>query len=250
MKRYCFILALVAVILASCSQVERKEKKYVNSMKSSDYEEATQAFDEFCNWVLKDHSTMTHDFKLMREEMDLNIAASKDGNLRCYSWPTNVGNGVKVYANIVQWKSGEHYGGFAGPIDQLLAGRKADIKRHRSMSHSIDTIYQLNNTKPTVYLIEQSYTTVNGKRRAYVSATCIDGLVLRLLPFFFDGIEIAGNYEFYAKGKVNDLFKWDEQTGRFYAYQTDDNDKVIPGKYIVYQLSGDRFTRVPEDNNN
>ena len=252
MKRYLFILALVTLVLASCSKVERNEKKYVEAMRSDDYQAASQAFDEYCNWMVSDKATMTHDFKLMREKMGLTIAASKDGRLRCYSLPTSAGKDVKVYANIVQWMVDGHFVGFTGPVDKLLAGRSGNIKKRGTMAHLIDTIYQIDNTEPTVYIIEQSYTNVDGKNRAYVSAACIDGLVLRLLPFFFDGIEIAGNYEFNPGGKIStsDLFKWDEQTGRFYAYQTDDNYNVIPGRYTVYQLDKDRFKRLPDNPDN
>lgn len=247
-----FIFAITALFLVSCSKVERNERKFVKAMKSDNYEAASQAFDDFCNWMLNDKATLTHDFKLMREELGLSIATSKDGNLRCYSLPTNAGDNVTVYANIVQWTRDGHFVGFSGPIDKLLAGRSGNIKKRSTMAHHIDTIYQLDKATPTVYIIAQSYKNVDGKKRAYVSAAYIDGVVLRLLPFFFDGIEIAGNYEFNPDGKIGikDLFKWDEETDRFYAYQTDDNYNVIPGKYTVYQINGDRLVRLPDDTNN
>lgn len=247
MKRLVFIVSLIALTLASCSKLERNEKKYLEGMMSEDYETSIKAFDEFADWMLNDRSTMTYDFKLMREKMDLKIVSSPDGHLRLYSWPTSVNEKVKVYANLSQWTSGDNFIGFNGPIDKLLAGRNAKIKQHSSLAHSIDSIYQIQVGKQTVYLIAQSYHNTDGNYRAYVSATFIDGVVLRLLPNFFDGIEIAGNYEITdADGKVNaaDLFKWDDKAKRFYAYQTDDSNHVVPGKYAIYQLNGDRFIRL------
>ena len=74
----------------------------------------------------------------------------------------------------------------------------------------------------------------------------LSGIRLTLLPYFFDGIEFAGNNEFvnYDNVKTSDLFKWDEKTKRLYAYQTDDSLHYIPGKYTVYQLGSDKFTRL------
>lgn len=248
MKNTVLIISLLALVLASCSKLERNEKKFYKGMQDEDYEVSIQAFNEFTDWMQRDRSTMTYDFKLMREKMGLKIATSEDGKLRCYSWPTNVNDTIQVYANIIQWVAGENFVGFNGPIDKLLAGRNANIKKESTMAHSIDTIFELKATNPTVYLIMQSYRNMYGRNRAYVSAAFVDGVVLRLLPFFFDGTEIAGNYEFNgaAKPSIDDLFKWDEKTLQFKAYQTDDNYNIIPGKYAVYQLDKHRFVRLPE----
>lgn len=246
MKKSLFIMALVALALASCSKLERNEKKFLEGMQSDSYEESVNAFNEFADWMLNDKSTMTYDFNLMREKMDLKIATSKDGHLRCYSWPTNVNEKVKVYANLTQWTAGDNFVGFNGPIDKLLAGRNANIKQHSSLAHRIDTIYDIQLGQRTIYIIAQTYHNTDDHYRSYVSATFIDGVVLRLLPNFFDGIEIAGNYEYLNDGKltIKDLFKWDEKSGKFYAYQVDDNYNVIPGKFVVYQLGNERFTRL------
>ena len=246
MKKSLFIVALVALTFASCSNLERNEKKFLEGMQSENYEESIKAFNEFADWMQRDRSTMTYDFKLMREKMDLKIATSQDGHLRCYSWPTSVNEKVKVYANLTQWTSGDNFVGFNGPIDKLLAGRNAKLKQHSSLAHSIDTIFDIKLGQQTIYIIAQTYKNTDGRYRSYVSATFIDGVVLRLLPNFFDGIEIAGNYEYLNDGKltIKDLFKWDEKTRKFYAYQTDDNYNVIPGKYLAYQLGNERFTRL------
>lgn len=248
MKKTVLIISLIALTLASCSKLERNEKKFLKGMQSEDYEASIQAFNDFTDWMLKDKATMTYDFNRMREQLGMKVITSEDGKLRCYSWPTSVTDTIQTYTNIIQWMAADKFVGFNGPIDKLLAGRKVNIKKEQTMAHSIDTIFQLKSTTPTVYLIMQSYRNVNGKKRAYVSAACIDGLVLKLLPFFFDGIEIAGNYEYNANGTlgINDLFKWDEKTNQFSVYQTDENDNIIPGKHLVYQLGKDRFVRLPE----
>ena len=103
MKRTIYIIALLALVLASCSKAERNEKKYLKAMQSEDYEEATAGFNDFCSWLEKDKSTMTHDFKLMREAMDLKVATSANGKLRCYSWPTGGDSeSNRSYANLTQ----------------------------------------------------------------------------------------------------------------------------------------------------
>ena len=246
MKKALFIIALVAFTLASCSKMERNEKKFLKAMQSENYEDAVNGFDEFCNWLQSDKSTMTHDFKLMRDAMGLKVATSADGKLRCYSWPTGSTENTTTYANLIQWMAGDDLVAYRGPLDNLLAGRKAEISKELTMAHSIDTIIEIHDGGKTAYLIAQSYVNSNGNKRSYVSASMMDGIRLSLLPHFFDGIEFAGNNEFvnYDNVRTSDLFKWDEKTKRFYAYQTDDSLHYLPGKYTVYQLGEERFSRL------
>ncbi len=250
MKRTIYIIALLALVLASCSKAERNEKKYLKAMQSEDYEEATAGFNDFCSWLEKDKSTMTYDFKLMREAMDLKVATSADGKLRCYSWPTGgESESNRYYANLTQWLVDDNILAFRGPIDNLLAGRKPDISKEITLAHSIDTIIEIHagpKGDKTAYLIAQSYVNSDGNKRSYVSASYINGIRLTLLPFFFDGIEFAGNNEFvnYENVKTSDLFKWDEKAKRFYAYQTDDSLHYLPGKYTIYQFDGNMMKKV------
>ena len=254
MKKSLFIIALAVVALASCSKLESNEKKYYKAMQSESYEESAKALEEFSHWLMSDKATMTHDFSLMREKMGMKIFTSPDGRLRCYSWPTGGNGDNKFYANVLQWTMGKDFIGYSGPVDQLLAGRKADIKKSRTLAHSIDTIFEVQMNDQPVYLIAQSYIEETGKRRAYVSGCIIHGSLI-LKPFLFDGVEIAGNNAFFDKTgvPVSKLFKWNENTKSFYAYQTDDNDFLIPGKYTEYRLEGDQFKRVEpvvnKDNN-
>ena len=247
MKKYLFIIALALVALVSCSKLESNEKKYARAIQSDDYEESAKALEEFSHWLMTDRSTMTHDFALMREQLGMKVLTSADGKLRCYSWPTGGNGDHKFYANVLQWTTGNDFIGYSGPVDNLLAGRKADIKKMRTLAHSIDTIFDIKMNDKTVYLIAQSYFEESGKRRAYVSGSVIRGSLV-LMPFLFDGIEIAGNNLFNDKGNapkpIGDLFKWDESTSTFRAYQTNDNDNVIPGQYTEYRLQGEQFKRV------
>ena len=243
MKKIVYIIAILALALTSCS----KEKKFLKAMQSENYEEAIAGFNDFCNWLESDKSTMTHDFKLMREALNMKVVTSADGKLRCYSWPTGTDNeGGITYANLTQWMADDNLVAYRGPIDNLLAGRKAEISKETTMPHSIDTIIEIHEGDKTAYLIAQSYVNSKGNKRSYLSATYINGIKLVLLPFFFDGIEFAGNNEFvnYDKVTTGDLFKWDDKTKRLYAYQTDDSLHYLPGKYTVFQLSDNQFKRL------
>jgi len=248
MKKTILFLSVVALLLTSCSKLESNEKKYVKGMQSDDYEESAKAYEDFCNWLQTDESTMTYDFNLMREQMGMKVVASDDKLLRCYSWVTGSTQNHKLYANLLQWKAGDSFVAYSGPIDYLLAKRKANLKNESSMAHCIDSVYQISLAGHTVYLIAQSYTGSNGMRRAYVSACTMQGVQLSLMPNIFDGVEIAGNNEFIdnANTPIGDLFKWDEKSKRFMAYQTDDQNKLIPGKYTIYQLGETRFSRLPD----
>lgn len=248
MKKSFLLLALICIAIASCSKMERNEKKYLEGMQDEDYEASVNAVKEFCNWLETDKATMNYDFKLMREKIGLKAITSPDSVLRCYSWVSNRSEYGESYTNVAQWCIGESFIAYSGPIDYLLAGRKADIKHQETLAHSIDTIFEVKMANHPVYLIVQSYVNREGKRRAYVTSTHIPGVQLQIMPFFFDGTEMAGNNAFIDKGNtpVGELFKWDEKARKFYAYQVDDNEQLIPGKYTVYELCNERFTRLPD----
>ena len=248
MKKTALLLALLVLVMGSCSKMKSNERKYVKGMQSQDVETSTTAFNDFCLWMQKDKETMTYDFPLMKEAFGMKIVSSPDSLVRCYSWVTDDNGKDVFYANITQWMLGESFVAYAGPIDYVLANRKADLKNYSSFAHSIDTIYMISKGNVPVYLIVQSYFD-DGVRRAYATASRISGLKLSIVPFFFDGLDVAGNADFVDDGKVSigDLFKWDEQTGKFYAYQTDDNNHLIPGKYTVYELGSNRFSRLPDE---
>jgi hypothetical protein len=245
MKKTALLLVLVALTLASCSKQERTERKLVDAMLSDDYEASFAAMDEFFNWIKTDKSTMTHDFNYSREKLGMKVNTSSDGQVRTYSWVTGKSDSISTYANIVQWLYGDNLIGFTGPLDAMLTGRKPTIKRTWSLAHSIDTIYDIEGANPPIYMFVESYTNEKGKTFTYISAGINQGLKIAILPFFFNGIETAGNREYIDDGKLNhrDLIKWDAKAKKLYAYVTDENLHVIPGKYEVYNLTATRFVK-------
>ena len=249
MKKIGFLLTLLIVLMASCNQAEMKEKKFLKGMQSEDFEVSNQAFEEFCQWLQNDKATMTHDFKLMREAIGLNVQTSDDGQVRCYSWETGRGDTTRTYANIVQWLAGENLVAYNGPIDALLTGRKPQINHQWSLAHSIDSIFEIKDAKQPIYMIVESYINESGMSFYYVSAVVNKGLTLSILPFFFNGIETAGNREYKDDGKVNkaDLIKWDAKEKKLYSYLTDDSARIIPGKYEVYQLDNTQFKTIAQE---
>lgn len=247
MTKFRLLLSLlIFATLLSCSKAEMKEKKFLKAMQSEDYEVANQAFNDFINWLQSDKSTMNHDFQLMSEAFGMKVRTSDDGQVRCYSWETGRNDTTRTYANITQWLSGENLVAYNGPIDALLTGRKPQINHQWSLAHSIDSIFEIQEGKQPIYLIVESYINEVGMSFSYVSAAVNQGLKLSILPHFFNGIETAGNREYVDDGKVNkaDLIKWDPKAKRIYSYITDDSARVIPGKYEVYQLDKDQFTKI------
>ena len=251
MKKTVILLAMLGLVLSSCSKLERNEKKYLDGILSEDYATSNQAMAEFNKWMTADEATMTYDFNLMREKLGMKIVDSPGGKLRCYSWITSRGDTICNYANIVQMIVNGQMVGYAGPLEVMLTGRKPAVGRQWSLSHSIDTIYQLEAKPQPIYLIEQSYVNETGLSFSYLSAAAPNGVLLKILPFFFNGIETAGNRGYVDDGKVNkkDLIKWDAKEGKLYSYMTDDQNHVIPGKYETYVLGVNQFTKVDEPQN-
>jgi len=249
MKKSLFLFAALLLVLASCSKLERNEKKYLDGMQSDNIEEAATAFNEFCEWVKSDKSTMTYDFSRMREELGMRILDTSDGRLRFYSWETGRGDITRTYANIVQWLTPEdHLVGYSGALDLMLTGHKANIAKQKSLAHSIDTIYELKVANQPVYVVVQSYINEDGKGMSYASAVINERMRLTALPFFFNGIENAGNREYNDNGNIKkaDLIKWDAKAGKLYSYLTDDSCNIIPGKYEVYVMGDNQLVKQEE----
>ena len=249
MRKIALFFTLLLLVTASCSKNERNEKKFLKGILSESFEEAATANQEFSYWLSSDEGTMTYDFPLMREKLGLKIVTSPDSLVRCYSWCLNSNSENPKYDNVIQWMAQGKMVAFSGTLDYLLAGRKNDLKKMSSFGHSIDTIFEITIGNRPIYMIGQSFIYDGQKRKAYVSAAYLNGVQLMLLPNFFDGIEFAGNNVFFDDGStpVSDLFKWDEKSRKFYAYQTDDSSKLIPGKYTVFVLGEERFSRLPEE---
>jgi hypothetical protein len=245
-----FILSLLIVAtLLSCSKAEMKEKKFIKAMQSENFDEANQAYDDFCKWIQSDKSTMKHDFKLMRDALGMKVLTSDDGKVRLYSWVTSRTDSTCNYANLVQWLTGDNLLAYNGPLDAMLTKRKPNIKRQWSLAHSIDTLFEIQDAKQPIYMIVESYVNEEGMSFSYISAAVNSGITLSVLPFFFNGIETAGNREYIDNGKVNkaDLIKWDAKAKKLYSYLTDDSAHVIPGQYEVYELSNDRFVKLDQE---
>lgn len=246
MKKTLLFLAIVTLTLASCSKQERTEHKLVKAILSEDYETSSAAMNEFCEWIKADKSTMTHDFYFSREKLGMTVNTSSDGMVRTYSWITSKGDTITNYANVVQWLTGDAMVGYSGPLDALLTGRKPNIKRQWSLAHSIDTIIDIQEASQPIYMFVESYVNEEGKSFSYISAAINKDGVLKVLPFFFNGIETAGNREYIDDGKVNkkDLIKYDDKAKKLYSYLTDENLHVIPGKYEVYGLTPTQFVKM------
>lgn len=249
MRITALFFSLLLLVMASCSKNERNEKKFLKGILSESYEESAAANQAFNQWISSDEGTMTYDFPLMREQIGLKITTSPDSLVRCYSWCLNSNSENPKYDNVIQWRANGTYVSYSGTLDYLLAGRKNDLKKMSSFGHSIDTIFEITSGNHPVYMIGQSFIYDGKKRKAYVSAAYMNGVKLMLLPNFFDGIEFAGNNVFIDDGStpISDLFKWDEKSQRFYAYQTDDSSRLIPGKYTVFVLGSERFSRMPDE---
>lgn len=246
MKKALLFIAVLSLTFASCSKLERNEKKLVQAMLDENYETSNKGLEDFCKWLQNDKETMTYDFPLMREKYGMNVFTSSDNMVRCYSWVTNPGAEPKTYANVMQWLMGDQLVAFSGPIDALLTGRKPNIKRQWSLAHSIDTLYTIAEATQPIYMVQESYVNEDGHTFVYISAFINRGLKLAIMPFFFNGIETAGNREFIDDGSVNkkELIKWDDKARMLYSYMTDDSLRVIPGKYETYALGPKQFVKV------
>ena len=248
MKKSILLGALsLLFVFASCSKLERNEKKYIDAMMGENVEEANAAYDEFKQWLMADNETMTYDFPYMREKLtDVHIVESEDHILRCYSWETERSDTTRSYANIAQWKLGDKMAAYSGSLEKLIANRKVDITIPFTLAHSIDTIIKIERTTPVVYLLVQTYTSGENMRYSYVTAISIKDMHPMFIPHYFDGLDNVGNGEYKDDGKVKcaDLFKWDANSGKLLVSIPDDNGNIVPGKHDTYQLGDKGFKKV------
>ncbi|WP_379966393.1 hypothetical protein [Epilithonimonas sp. UC225_85] len=142
-----FLFLTSHFVLAQVGNLPKTEDffidKYQKLSDEKDFDEKTKLsldFDEtFKDFLSKNPKSFTYDFQKIKKETGLDVATSKDGKLRFYSWDTQMGGTMKDFAQIIQFRSN---------------GKVATISNNSDQNHYfISKIFETNLNNKKYYLV-------------------------------------------------------------------------------------------------
>ena len=82
-----------------------------------DYDIRKKSSDDFSKLLMEDTCTFYYDFPYLTDSTGIvNIATSDDGNIRIYSWDTQLGGTMIRWDNVIQYRSNGRLKSFEGNI--------------------------------------------------------------------------------------------------------------------------------------
>ena len=125
MKKKTFICLLL--LICSCNhksinqhleEYEKREKAFIEGIENyEDLDLREKSNDDFSKWLFEDTCTFYYDFPYVTDSTEIvNIAASDDGNIRIYSWDTQLGGTMIYWDNVIQYRSNGRLKSFEGNI--------------------------------------------------------------------------------------------------------------------------------------
>ena len=85
-------------------EYEKREKAFIEGIGNyEDLDLREKANNDFAKWLFNDTCTFYYDFPYVTDSTEIvNIAASGDGNVRIYSWDTQLGGTMVCWDNVIQ----------------------------------------------------------------------------------------------------------------------------------------------------
>ena len=110
------ICLVFTFLLLSCETInetqrleeyEKREYAFIEGIENyDDLDLREKANDDFAKWLLKDTCTFHYNFPIATDSTEIvNIAESDDGNIRIYSWDTQLGGTMVCWDNVIQYIS-------------------------------------------------------------------------------------------------------------------------------------------------
>ena len=102
MKTRLYVCVCMLLLMFSCDNInvsqrsekyEKHEKSFIEGLDNyEDYDIRKKSSDDFSKLLFEDTCTFYYDFSYLTDSTGVvNIAASDDGNIRIYSWDTQLG---------------------------------------------------------------------------------------------------------------------------------------------------------------
>lgn len=248
-------LVCVFLILLSCSCDERKQylKDYNDCERAlieglNNVELCEKSNEDFSKSLLEDTCTFYYDFPYLTDSTDIvNIAASEDGNVRIYSWDTQLGGTMICWDNVIQYRSDGILKSFEGSIWSIEESQEDNEMDFGCWTKAIYTFKR--NDGQTIYVTESYFRESSSYGYSTLDAFYISDGKLKMIEDafvtpndnFHIGIEyIIPAWYFLTDGKGWDwIFSLDRNTQTFYVPVVDDLELL--DQYDLYRFNGTKF---------
>ena len=116
MKTRLYVCVCMLLLMFSCDNInvsqrsekyEKHEKSFIEGLDNyEDYDIRKKSSDDFSKLLFEDTCTFYYDFPYLTDSTGIvNIAASDDGDIRIYSWDTQLGGTMIRWDNVIQYRS-------------------------------------------------------------------------------------------------------------------------------------------------
>ena len=252
------ICLVFTFLLLSCETIsetqrleeyEKREYAFIEGIENyDDLDLREKANDDFAKWLLKDTCTFHYNFPNATDSTEIvNIAESDDGNIRIYSWDTQLGGTMVCWDNVIQYRSNGKIKSYDGSIWSVDESREENEIDFGCWTKAIYTFNR--NDGQTIYVTESYFRESSSYGYSTLDAFNISDGKLKMIEDAFVipndnfhlGIEyIIPSWYFLTDGKGWDwIFSLDRNTQTFYVPVVDDLELL--DQYDLYRFNGNKF---------
>ena len=258
MKTRLYVCVCMLLLMFSCDNInvnqrleeyEKREKAFIEGIGNyDDFDLREKANDDFSKWLFEDTCTFHYDFPYITDSTEIvNIAASDDGNVRIYSWDTQLGGTMVCWDNVIQYRSNGKVKAYDGSIWSVDESQEENEMDFGCWTKAIYT-FKLNDGQ-TIYVTESYFRESSSYGYSTLDAFYISDGKLKMIEDafvtpddnFHIGIEyIIPSWYFLTNGKGWDwIFSLDRNTQTFYVPVVDDLELL--DQYDLYRFNGNKF---------
>lgn len=192
-------------------------------------------FETFKDFLSKNPKSFTYNFSKLKNESGLSVVTSKDGKLRFYSWDTQMGGTMKIFAQIIQFQTN-------GKVVTISNNSEND-------AYFVSKIFDVNLNNKKYYLVisngifstkdvsqaVQAFRIENGKLIDNDKIFKTKKETLNRIESSFDFFSVVNRPE-----RPLELITYDDKTNSVYIPFVNEKGEVT-SKRLVYQKKGNYF---------
>ena len=264
MKTRLYVCVCMLLLMFSCDNInvsqcsekyEKHEKSFIEGLDNyEDYDIRKKSSDDFSKLLFEDTCTFYYDFPYLTDSTGIvNIAASDDGDIRIYSWDTQLGGTMIRWDNVIQYRSNGKLKSLEGSIWSI---DESEEKNEIDFGCWTKAIYSFKrNDGQTIYVTESYFRESGSYGCSTLDAFYVSEGKLKMIENAFVtpnknhriGTEyIIPSWYFSTDGKGWDwIYSLDRNTQTFYVPIVDDLELL--DQYDLYRFNGNKFVYIGRD---
>ena len=264
MKTRLYVCVCMLLLMFSCDNInvsqrsekyEKHEKSFIEGLENyEDYDIRKKSNNDFSKLLFEDTCTFYYDFPYLTDSTGIvNIATSDDGNIRIYSWDTQLGGTMIRWDNVIQYRSNGKLKSFEGNIWSI---DESEEKNEIDFGCWTKAIYSFKrNDGQTIYVTESYFRESGSYGYSTLDAFYVSDGKLKMIEKAFVmpnnnyhiGTEyIIPSWYFSTDGKGWDwIYSLDRDTQTFYVPVAEDLE--LTDQYDLYKFNGNRFVHIKRE---